>query len=148
MRIINKYKGITLIELMIVIAIVGIIASIAYPSYQAHIVKTHRANSAATLLEYSQFMERFFSETGSYTGAPAAITQSPNDGSSAKYNITRAITGGGSAYTITATPTATQNDTKCGVLTLNQAGVKCFVVGGTTKCSNVAADSAVVADCW
>ena len=62
----SKYKmlGVTLIELMVVVALIGIIASIAYPSYQQHVIKTHRGESTAGLLELSQFMERFFSETG------------------------------------------------------------------------------------
>lgn len=136
---------------MIVVAIVGIIASIAYPSYQAHTLKTHRANSMASLLELSQFMERLFSETGSYTPAPAValpFTQSPNDGSTAKYTIA-ASTRTATAYTLTATPSGAQtNDTRCGALTLNSTGVKCITNG--TQCSNSATASvtAAVANCW
>lgn len=155
MNSLKKSSGITLMELMIVVAIVGILASIAYPSYQNHLVKTHRVNSTASLLELSQFMERYFSEVGNYTGAALPFTQSPNDGSSAKYNIaftggvTTATAGMATAYTLIATPVGGQaNDTQCGTLTIDQTGAKCFTVGGSTKCSNVVAESAAVADCW
>lgn len=146
-----KFSGITLIELMIVIAVVGILASIAYPSYQTHVTKTHRGESAATLLESSQIMERFFSETGAYTGAPLPFTQSPNDGSSAKYNIAYAAgSPTATAYTIVATPTGSQasNDTKCAALTLSSTGVQCIKNG--TKCSDSATASVrdEVAACW
>ncbi|QMU61941.1 MAG: prepilin-type N-terminal cleavage/methylation domain-containing protein [Gammaproteobacteria bacterium] len=146
----RKSSGITLIELMIVIAIIGILASIGYPSYQAHITKTNRAVSTADLLELSQFMERLFSETGVYNPAPAValpITQSPNDGSTAKYTIA-ATTRTATTYTLRATPTASQDDATCGSLTIDQTGVKCTIVGGTTKCSDTAAQSADVAACW
>ena len=146
-----KISGITLIELLIVIALVGIIASIAYPSYQTHVTKTHRSESAATLLESSQFMERFFSETGAYTGATLPYTQSPNDGSSAKYNIAYAAgSPTATAFTIVAIPIGSQaaNDTKCAALTLSSTGVQCITNG--TKCSNSATASVrqEVADCW
>ena len=143
----KKYSGITLIELMIVVAIVGIIGSIAYPSYRSHMIKTHRSTSTASLLELSQFMERFFSETGTYTGAALPFTQSPNDGSKVKYNIASTIAA--TAYTLTATPTGGQaDDTQCGALTLNSTGVKCIANG--TKCSTNASASvrAEVASCW
>jgi len=141
--------GFTLIELMIVVAIVAIIASIAYPSYQTYVTKTHRANSAASLLELSQFMEKLFTETGVYTGTALPFTQSPNDGSSAKYNIAVARTA--TAYTLTATPAGAQanNDANCGALTINSIGVKC-INNSTTQCSNstTASVTEAVADCW
>ena len=148
----SKYKmlGVTLIELMVVVALIGIIASIAYPSYQQHVIKTHRGESTAGLLELSQFMERFFSETGNYIIAGTLpITQSPSVGY-AKYNI--AFAAGSpttTAYTLVATPTGSQaSDTQCAALTVNQTGVKCIT--GGTKCSNSAsaADRQAVANCW
>jgi len=151
----NKISGITLIELMIVIAIVGILASIAYPSYQAHVIKTHRATSTGTLLELTQFMERYYSETGGYNGAviPTELRQSPPDGSAAKYSIafsdgtTTAGAGLATAYILVATPTGSQtDDTQCGAIGINSVGVKCIT--GGSKCSNVAAQSAAVSECW
>lgn len=150
MQSFKKSAGITLIELMIVIAVVGIISSIAYPSYQEHVRKTHRSTSQASLLELSQFMERYYSEVGNYTSASLPFSQSPNDGSPAKYNITSVIAT--TAYTLTATPTGSQaNDTQCGALTISSTGVKCIVLAGpVTKCSDNATATVreEVSRCW
>ena len=84
-----KQLGITLIELMIVVAVVGLLASIAYPSYQQQIIRTHRAESTGGLLELAQFMERLFSETGAYNPAGSSLpfTQTPRNGNAkVQYN--------------------------------------------------------------
>ena len=78
-------RGFTLIELMIAVAIVGLLAAVAYPSYTEYVKKTRRAEAAAILLEAAQIAERQFSQTGSYAGAPIP-SQSPSGGSAA-YNV-------------------------------------------------------------
>lgn len=61
------YKGFTLTELLIVVAIVAILASIAYPSYQRHIVSTRHADAKVKLLEVMQLQRRFFTNNNTYT---------------------------------------------------------------------------------
>lgn len=120
-----KNKGFTLIELMITVAIVGILAAIAYPSYADYVRKTRRAEVAAILLENVQIMERHYSQNGTYVGA-AIVSTSPASGD-AVYNITlgegdEATTA--TTFIISASAVSggvMQGDT-CAVLSINQLG--------------------------
>ncbi|MEO8631312.1 MAG: type IV pilin protein [Betaproteobacteria bacterium] len=104
-------RGFTLVEMVIVVAIVGILAAIAFPSYQNSVRKTRRTNAEADLVQLSQFMERIYTENGSYSrgGASPALpfTVSPQDGSTSFYSL--ALTANtGNAFTLTATPIGSQ----------------------------------------
>ncbi len=70
-----KSKGFSLIELMVAVAIVGVLAAVAYPSYQSHTVTTRRAAAKGCLLELAQFMERYYTTQMSYAGASLPSTQ-------------------------------------------------------------------------
>jgi type IV pilus assembly protein PilE len=132
-------KGFTLIELMITIAIVAILASIALPSYQESVRRGNRAAARAVLLEAQQFMERFyavndaynFDKSGAAVALPARLQAAPVE--SPKYNIAISASASNS-YTLTATPIGAD---KCGSLTLANTGVK---GRSGTELS--------VADCW
>ncbi|HWK49253.1 MAG TPA: type IV pilin protein, partial [Steroidobacter sp.] len=72
-------RGITLIELMVVMVIIGILTAIAYPSYQRHVARTHRNAAAACLSQIAQAMERRYTTNLSYVGAdinPGCETES------------------------------------------------------------------------
>jgi type IV pilus assembly protein PilE len=134
--------GFTLIELMIVVAIVAILAAIGYPSYQDQVRKTRRADSQSVLMEAANAIERYYTSNGSYTGAAAGTNypnKSPIDGTTTHYTIAAAITGAGTSYTLTATGSGAQASDKCGNLTLSSTGAR-----------NIAgADAGVTADdCW
>jgi type IV pilus assembly protein PilE len=77
--------GFTLIELMVTVAIVGILAAIAYPSYTESVRKGRRAEALKTLIDAEQFMRRFYSTRDTYSGAtlPTSLTTSPGTGTSA-----------------------------------------------------------------
>lgn len=133
-------KGFTLIELMIVVAIVGILTAIAIPSYREYIRRGHRADARAGLLQAAQWLERASTATGVYpTTIPASMTWFADPAK--RYLISIGGPATTSSFTLTATPkvgTAQVGD-KCGNLTLNQAGARNMV-------STPAAID--VAECW
>lgn len=129
--------GFSLIELMIVVAIVGILASIAYPSYQEHVAQSRRVDAQANLLTLAQYMERHFTEEGRFDqnqdGSAHALpfNKSPRDGADLFYNIN--VVSAASSYALSAVPAGVMNGDTCGVMTVDHRGFK-SAAGGS--------------DCW
>jgi len=124
---------------MITVTIIGILGSIAYPSYMNSVYSSRRADAKGALLGFSNAMERHFTETNTYedagvsgadTGVPAIYAQqSPVDGGTAYYILTiHAATA--NAYTLRATPTGTQSSDTCGNLEVKQTGAKTAASAG------------------
>jgi len=121
----NKANGFTLIELLIAVAIIGILASIAYPSYKGVLEKTRRQEAIRTLLEASQLMESYYSMNLDYSGAisSAKVTNfTVSDEFSEYYGLTGTATV--STFTLSAAPLSTgaQNEDECGTLTITHTG--------------------------
>ena len=126
-------RGFTLIEIMIVIAIIGIVITIGYPSLTEYVKKGRRTEVAGLLSEQAQILERFYSKSNVYTGATGL--SAGND----FYTITPALTD--QAFKLTAVRKAgsAMATDKCGDFTITNTGVRSM--------ENAAAGLATK-DCW
>lgn len=143
----KKQQGFTLIEVLIAVAIVGILAKMAYPSYVENIKQGKRADAKAALVSFANAMEMWkMQNNNSYlraaasnadTGVPTVFaTSSPVSGGTAVYALTIAAATA-NTFTLAATLVGSNTDATCGNLTLDNLGV--------TTASN---DPSKTKGCW
>ena len=117
-------SGFTLIELMIVVAVVAILAAIAYPSYLAQVRKGHRAAAQSYLMDLAQREQQYMLDARSYTGNPADLGYRATPGEvSPWYNVTIAPGATPPTFLITATATG-QQALDAAVLSVDNLGTK------------------------
>jgi type IV pilus assembly protein PilE len=140
----RQQKGVTLLELMIVVVIIAIISAFAYPSYTQFIVRAKRTAGTSMLLQIADRQQQFFMDNKRFAanltrlGFAADTVMIDEDGAVIAdgdadriYNIAVSATTA-TTYTLTATPQLKQasKDSKCGSLTLTDAGVKGYSGSG------------------
>jgi type IV pilus assembly protein PilE len=126
MNFARAQAGFNLLELMIVVAIIGILTGLAYTSYTDSAVKSRRKAATACMNELGQSLERFYTTNLVYTGAPTAPTLTCRTDLAAFYTITGNIVSARS-FTVSAVPSGTQltkDGARCGTLTIDQTGAK------------------------
>jgi type IV pilus assembly protein PilE len=145
LRFARSQAGMSLIELMVTISIVGILAAIAYPSYTQSVAKSKRRAAEACLSNMATHMERYYTsnlrycvdadsdgacDSSSFTVPSLECSSAANTGGDYNYSITVGL----STYTLQAAPQSAQasRDARCGTLSLTQSGAK----------------SASASDCW
>ncbi|MEN0108812.1 MAG: type IV pilin protein [Pseudomonas sp.] len=129
----KRTQGFTLLELMITVAILGIIAAIAFPSYQQYVLRSNRTEGQAMLSDAVARQERYYAQNNSYVASQTNIgklqlrntTGTTVKSDTGLYSLTVAATAGNGGYIFTATPQGSQTrDTACANLTLNALGTK------------------------
>jgi type IV pilus assembly protein PilE len=127
----RRQAGFTLIELIVAVAIIGILAAIAYPAYQQQIRKSRRAEAQSFMMAVAARQQQFLLDTRAYAATVAGIGVPIPTAVSSHYTLTLAVTAGPPpTYTLTATPAATQAYETCGTLGIDQAGAKTASTGG------------------
>ena len=120
-------KGFTLIELMITVAMVAILVTVALPSYRDHMRTSRRAEAQAFLMALAARQQQFLIDTRGYAGALGTIALATPANVEAAYDIAVAATvGPPPTFLVSATPRPDSDQTheRCGVLSIDQSGAK------------------------
>ena len=139
----GRRRGFTLVELMVVVAVIGLLSAVALPSYQTSVRKARRADARAALATTAQLMERFSTEKGatgyltamlSDTPGPTVVAKASSDNGYYQLSFSTLTA---TAFTLRAVPQGGQASDICATFTLDERGVRGLV--GSTR---------PVSECW
>lgn len=128
-----QMPGMTLIELVIVMAVVAILMALAVPAYTQHSLRVHRSEAIRLLLQASICQERVYAGSGSYDTGQCVPNSEHN-----RYQLTyQTVNSQAQSYTAVATPVGVQTNDVCGSLQLDQSGLR-----------GISAATVSVSKCW
>jgi type IV pilus assembly protein PilE len=134
----HRERGITLLELMIVIAIVGILAAIAFPSYNTQVEKTRRADGKSAVLGAAQALERCRTQFGAYNNGACPDFNPAVASGEGFYAVSLPVITA-TTFTVTATAQGAQlNDDDCRTMSIDHLGAQTATTSG----------GAASAECW
>ena len=120
------HRGVTLLELLVVLVLVSLVAALALPAYRKQMVRVHRTEAMIALMELQSAEEKFFLRHNTYTG------DIPLTGNTKKYALSIAVAADGQSFIATATPTpegGQQADQECLAFSIDARGRR--AVSGT-----------------
>lgn len=134
----HKLRGFTLIELMIVAAVIAVLAAIALPNYQSYVLRSHRSSAITAVMELASRQARYYTTNNTYTSSLLTLGYSSDpmpviDPSNFYYNLSvTAATSTG--FTVSAAPVGSQVKDTCGTFQYNDLGVKSVSSGTLSDC--------------
>lgn len=139
----KRMQGITLMELLIVVVVIGILGTIAVPSYRQYVMRTNRTDATSMLLRIQSAQEKFFLQNNAYAITNAALgVPAVTEGGKYNLNVQAGTSGTNMTFRATATPVAgegQQSDARCQSFSINEVGVRAATDGGGADSSN---------ECW